>query len=103
MRARAEELLASLGLGDHMHKRPDQLSGGQRQRAAIARALANDPRVLLADEPTGNLDTHSTEQALEILRTLVDKAGKAVVVVTHDMSLAARADRQVRIVDGKVA
>ncbi len=103
MRARAERLLSDLGLGDHMHKRPDQLSGGQRQRAAIARALANDPRVLLADEPTGNLDTHSSEQALDILRKLVDETGKAVVVVTHDLALAARADRQVRIVDGKVA
>lgn len=103
MRARADDLLAQLGLADHAHKRPEQLSGGQRQRAAIARALANDPRVLLADEPTGNLDTRSSEQALGILRRLADEMGKSIVVVTHDMGLAARADRQVLIVDGKIA
>lgn len=100
--ARATELMASLGLAQHSHKRPDQLSGGQRQRVAIARALANDPLVILADEPTGNLDTASSEQVLTILRKLVDETGRAVVFVTHDMSLAARADRHVRIVDGRI-
>ncbi len=107
-RMRAQDLLASLGLGDHSFKRPDQLSGGQRQRVAIARAMANDPSVILADEPTGNLDTASSDQVLAILRDLVDaKAadgrGRAVVVVTHDLALAGRADRRVHIVDGKVA
>jgi len=102
-RDRAAALLASLGLGDHAHKRPDQLSGGQRQRVAIARALANDPPVILADEPTGNLDTASTDQVLGILRGLVETMEKAVVVVTHDPGLAARADRRVSIVDGRVA
>jgi len=100
---RAAALLAALGLGDHGHKRPDQMSGGQRQRVAIARALANDPPLILADEPTGNLDTASSEQVLAILREVVDTHRKAVVVVTHDLDLAARADRRVHIVDGRIA
>jgi lipoprotein-releasing system ATP-binding protein len=102
MRARADALLSSLGLDGHMHKLPAQLSGGQRQRVAIARALANEPLVLLADEPTGNLDTHSSEQVLGIFRRLVDETGRAIVMVTHDMALAARADRHVRVVDGRI-
>ncbi len=101
MRRRALELLASLGLEDHAHKLPGQMSGGQRQRVAIARALANEPLVILADEPTGNLDTHSSEQVLAIFRHLVDETGRAIVMVTHDLDLAARADRQIRIVDGR--
>jgi lipoprotein-releasing system ATP-binding protein len=102
--ARAQALLASLGLADHAHKRPDQMSGGQRQRVAIARALANDPMVVLADEPTGNLDTASTRQVLDILRDMIaGEAGKSVVVVTHDVALAAQADRRVNIVDGRVS
>jgi lipoprotein-releasing system ATP-binding protein len=102
--ARAQMLLASLGLADHAHKRPDQMSGGQRQRVAIARALANDPLVVLADEPTGNLDTASTAQVLGILRDMIaGEAGKSVVVVTHDINLAAQADRRVHIVDGRIA
>ncbi|MCC2104122.1 MAG: ABC transporter ATP-binding protein, partial [Hyphomicrobiales bacterium] len=92
--ARADMLLEQLGLKDHAHKRPDQMSGGQRQRVAIARALANDPKVVLADEPTGNLDTHSGERVLEILNDLVSSGQRAVVMVTHDLALAARADRQ---------
>jgi lipoprotein-releasing system ATP-binding protein len=102
MRARSMELLASLGLAEHAHKLPGQMSGGQRQRIAIARALANEPLVILADEPTGNLDTHSSEQVLAIFRRLVDETGRAIVMVTHDLDLAARADRQVRIVDGRI-
>jgi lipoprotein-releasing system ATP-binding protein len=96
-------LLTQLGLGAHVGKRPDQMSGGQRQRVAIARALANDPLLILADEPTGNLDTASSDQVLETLRKLVNETGKSVVVVTHDPSLAARCDRRVHIVDGRVA
>jgi lipoprotein-releasing system ATP-binding protein len=102
MRDRGAELLASLGLAEHMHKRPDQLSGGQRQRVAVARALANDPPVVLADEPTGSLDSASSEQVFQILRDLVDKNGKTVVAVTHDLDLAARMDRRVHLVDGRI-
>jgi lipoprotein-releasing system ATP-binding protein len=103
MRARADALLASFGLADHAWKRPDQLSGGQRQRVAIARALANDPKVILADEPTGNLDTASTDQVFAILGDLVASQDRTVVVVTHDMGLAARAHRRVHVVDGRIA
>jgi lipoprotein-releasing system ATP-binding protein len=99
---RAADLLAQLGLAEHGHKRPGQLSGGQRQRVAIARALANAPRVILADEPTGNLDTKTSEQVLAIFRDLVDRTGCAIVMVTHDADLAARADREVHIVDGRI-
>jgi lipoprotein-releasing system ATP-binding protein len=101
MRARALELLTSLGLKDHADKRPNQLSGGQRQRVAIARALANHPEIIVADEPTGALDTSSTEQVFAILREIAD-SGRTVVVVTHDPALAARADRRLHIVDGRI-
>src|SRR5215472_2345994 len=102
MHARGLELIASLGLKDHAYKRPNQLSGGQRQRVAIARALSNRPEIIVADEPTGALDTTSTEQVFGILREIADQ-GRTVVVVTHDPALAARADRRVHIVDGKIA
>ncbi len=101
MHERGLELLASLGLKDHANKRPSQLSGGQRQRVAIARALSNRPEIIVADEPTGALDSASTEQVFGILRDIADQ-GRTVVVVTHDPALAARADRRVHIVDGKV-
>jgi lipoprotein-releasing system ATP-binding protein len=101
MRERALELLTSLGLKDHADKRPNQLSGGQRQRVAIARALANRPEIIVADEPTGALDTSSTEQVFAILREIAD-SGRTVVVVTHDPALAARADRRLNIVDGRI-
>ena len=101
MEERGLELLASLGLKDHANKRPNQLSGGQRQRVAIARALSNRPEIIVADEPTGALDTTSTEQVFGILRDIAD-SGRTVVVVTHDPALAARADRRVHIVDGKI-
>lgn len=103
MRTRARALLGSLGLADHARKRPDQLSGGQRQRVAVARALANDPPLILADEPTGSLDSVSSEQVFQILRDLVDKGRKTVVAVTHDLDIAARTDRQIRLVDGRIA
>jgi lipoprotein-releasing system ATP-binding protein len=103
MRARADDLLESLGLADHGHKRPDQLSGGQRQRVAVARALANDPPLILADEPTGSLDSKASEQVFQILRDLVDRRGKTVIAVTHDLDLAARMDRRIQLVDGAVA
>jgi lipoprotein-releasing system ATP-binding protein len=103
MRARGLDLLTRLGLKEHSHKRPDQLSGGQRQRVAIARALANDPQVILADEPTGNLDTASTEQVFGIIQTLVGEAGRSVIIVTHDPHLARRASRRLHVVDGQLA
>jgi lipoprotein-releasing system ATP-binding protein len=101
MRQRGVELLTSLGLGDQIDKRPFQLSGGQCQRVAIARALANDPTIIVGDEPTGNLDSVSTQQVFNILLELSNK-GRTVCVVTHDLGLAGRADRQVRLVDGKI-
>jgi lipoprotein-releasing system ATP-binding protein len=85
-----------------VHKRPDQLSGGQRQRAAVARALANEPPIILADEPTGSLDSKASEQVFEVLRDLVDKHGKTVVAVTHDLALAGRMDRHVELLDGQI-
>ena len=100
-RERALELLGSLGLKEHANKRPNQLSGGQRQRVAIARALSNRPEIIVADEPTGALDTTSTEQVFGILREIAD-SGRTVVVVTHDPALAARADRRLHIVDGRI-
>ncbi len=99
---RAAELLDQLGLADHMQKLPSQLSGGQRQRVAIARALANDPAIILADEPTGNLDTSSSNRVQELFRLFVSKAGKTVIVVTHDPSIAEKADRTITVVDGKI-
>jgi lipoprotein-releasing system ATP-binding protein len=102
MRERGMFLLASLGMGEHAHKRPDQLSGGQRQRVAVARALANDPPLIFADEPTGSLDSKSSEQVFLILRDLVDRQGKTVVAVTHDLGLAERMDRRIQLMDGGI-
>ncbi len=103
MRARAVGILSELGLEDHVGKLPIQLSGGQRQRVAVARALANDPPVILADEPTGSLDSASSEQVFKTLRHLVDDHGKTVIAVTHDLDLAARMDRRLHLVDGMLA
>jgi lipoprotein-releasing system ATP-binding protein len=102
MRERARELLSTLGLGDHIDKRPDQLSGGQRQRVAVARALANEPLAILADEPTGSLDTTSSEQVFQMLRHIVDDHGKTVIAVTHHLGLADRMDRRIQLVDGAI-
>ena len=99
---RAQKLLSDLGLAEHMFKRPDQMSGGQRQRVAIARALANDPVLILADEPTGNLDTASAANVRQILRGLATQQGKTVITVTHDPVFASAADRRVALVDGKL-
>jgi putative ABC transport system ATP-binding protein len=102
-RQRAEELLAGVNLGDRMTHRPAELSGGEQQRVAIARALANRPRVLLADEPTGNLDSTRAHELLALLRTMVDRDGLTVVMVTHDRELASNyADRIVYMKDGRV-
>ncbi len=99
---RAMELLEMLGLADRFHHRPNELSGGQQQRVAIARALANDPPILLADEPTGNLDTHSGDTVMEALNTIRDENGTTVVLVTHDRSLASQMDRVLTLVDGVI-
>jgi len=101
-RDRAMALLDALGLGDAAAKLPDQLSGGMRQRVAIARALANDPALILADEPTGNLDTANAAAVFDILGRLVMDEGRTAIVVTHDLDLAARAGRRVHLVDGQV-
>ena len=102
-RARALTLLRDLGLSDQAKRLPQQMSGGQNQRVAIARALANDPAIVLADEPTGNLDIASSAMVQSILRDLSRKHGCTVIVVTHDLSFAAQCDRTIRIVDGRVA
>ncbi len=99
---RAMQLLGDLGLAGHEHKRPSQLSGGQRQRVAIARALANDPLVILTDEPTGALDTKSSDNVRGILRELATVQGRSIIAVTHDMNFASAADRQIEIVDGRI-
>ncbi len=101
--ARALELLGQLGLADQPGKLPRQLSGGQSQRVAIARALANDPTVILADEPTGNLDTRSSANVQSIMKDLAHKYHHAVVVVTHDAGFAGQADRVVTVIDGHVS
>ncbi len=99
---RGMELLEALGIADQAAKRPHQLSGGQRQRVAIARALANDPLVILADEPTGNLDSASSANVQRILRNLAHEGGTTIVAVTHDGEFASAADRRIGLVDGKL-
>lgn len=99
---RAKELLQLLGLGDRTHHRPTELSGGQQQRVAIARALANNPPLLMADEPTGNLDSESGANVLEALSQIRQDAGTTVIIVTHDQELARRADRMLVLVDGQL-
>lgn len=100
---RAKELLEGLGLGDRIRHRPSELSGGQQQRVAIARALANDPPLLLADEPTGNLDQESGVMVLQALEDVRQRSGTTVVIVTHDHDLAQRSDRVLTLVDGQLA
>ncbi len=95
-------LLEQVGLKDHAHKLPKQMSGGQNQRAAIARALANDPTLIMADEPTGNLDSHSAATVQQLLRDIAKQKGRGVVAVTHDNEFAKVADRRFHIVDGRL-
>jgi putative ABC transport system ATP-binding protein len=96
---RAAHVLESVGLGDRLYHTPTELSGGQIQRVAIARALVTDPTIILADEPTGNLDPHSGVEVLALFESLHSQ-GATIVMITHDMDIAARADRQLRLIDG---
>lgn len=102
-RKEAEALLQAVGLGAAMNKKPNELSGGMQQRVAIARALAAKPALVLADEPTGNLDTKTSEEIFKLLRQFNRDYGTAFLIVTHDPRLAARCDRVIELVDGKVS
>ncbi len=99
---RALELLEQLGLKDRLRHRPSQLSGGERQRVAIARSLINEPALVLADEPTGNLDPKTGQTILDVLRGLHKGSGQSILLVTHDVNIAAQADRVVMLRDGKI-
>jgi predicted ABC-type transport system involved in lysophospholipase L1 biosynthesis ATPase subunit len=101
-RAKAQRLLEAVGLGDRADTPPAKLSGGERQRVAIARALANDPPILLADEPTGNLDSKAGQMVLDLLRQIRRERGVTLVLVSHDLQIASAAERIVRMLDGRV-
>jgi lipoprotein-releasing system ATP-binding protein len=100
--ARAKELLQMLGLADRADHKPSELSGGEKQRIAVARALANQPDVILADEPSGSLDTKNKEELHKLFFSLRDQLGQTFVIVTHDESLAAMTDRTIRLLDGSI-
>lgn len=99
---RATELLKSVGLGERMHHLPRKMSGGERQRVAVARSLANEPKLLLADEPTGNLDSGNAQRIMELLQSVHQQRGMTLIVVTHDPNVANFADRMLRVLDGRI-
>ena len=99
---RAKGALEKVDLGDRTHHRPNELSGGERQRVAIARALVNDPSILLADEPTGNLDSATSGEIMKVFESLHD-AGQTIILITHERDIAAHARRQIHLLDGRVA
>jgi ABC-type lipoprotein export system ATPase subunit len=100
--ARATDLLQQVGLGDRLDHKPNQLSGGQQQRVAIARALVNQPSILMCDEPTGNLDTRTSEEIMQLFRKLNESHGLTVIIVTHDQDIAGQARRALVLVDGEI-
>jgi len=102
VRNSAEERLAEVGLADRLHHRPAKLSGGEQQRVALARALMNDPALVLADEPTGSLDTDSAREAVDLLFKATTAHGRALVIVTHEPTIARRADRILRLQSGRL-
>jgi len=101
-RSMAAEMLEQVGLSERMNHFPHQLSGGEQQRVAMARALVCGPEILLADEPTGNLDTATSSQVLDLLQQLRNQLGLTVIMVTHDLAIAARADRRLHMIDGRL-
>jgi len=102
-REKGAALLALVGLGQRLHHKPAQMSGGQQQRVAIARALANDPAIILADEPTGNLDLKTGHEVIELLKKLKDERGVTIITATHDMKMLDASDRVIWITDGQVS
>ena len=99
---KASKMLDLVGLSKHKKHRPNEMSGGQQQRVGVARALVLDPEIIFADEPTGNLDSHTSEDVLKLMRKVVQEKNQTLVMVTHDNNLASYADRRVRIIDGKI-
>jgi len=100
---RAEHLLCEVGMKDRMHHKPSELSGGESQRVALARGLVNQPDLLLADEPTGNLDHHASDQLIELIRKLNEEFNQTFVIVTHSQQVAGKLDRVMELVDGKIS